>query len=174
VRDYINQNLYQECQLIAALNAYRFLRKRPFCEQGDDTYEELVDLVMARNGSAIGIEKAYRKLGIKKIGELDFSWSVEDLFSKLKLPVQMTVWHKRTGFHCCLIVGYLKRCRAFQVANFREVTTAEGWVFAEDLYQWDPRVDLKPKFAVFGLRGQQYRRECRLIKQAGELILKAN
>lgn len=160
---YINRNLYSECQLIAALNAYYFLHKKLYCVQNTQTYEDFVDLVHARDGAAIAIDKAYRKLGLKKIGTLNFSWSVEDLFSQLKLPVQMTVWHKRTGFHCGLIVGYSKRCRAFQIANFREVTTAEGWVFIEDLYQWTPRVGGMEKFEVIGLKGQRYRREKRLI-----------
>ena len=162
---FINENLYQECQLISALNAYRFLHKKNFCEQGDEVYEELVDLVLARDGAAVCIEKAYRRLGLKVVGMPHFLLDVEDLFQSMKLPIQMNVWHKKVGFHCCLIVGYSKQCRAFQVANFQEVTTADGWVFAEDLYQWRSCINCDDRFVVFGLRGRDYSKEKRRIKK---------
>jgi hypothetical protein len=166
-QNYINQNRYFECQVIAALNAYFFLNKKTFCSQQTQQYEDLVDLAAARDGASVFIEKVYRKIGIKRVGILKYIWEVENIFSALKLPVAMSVWHKRLGLHRCLIVGQSKKCRAFRIANFSPVTTAEGWVFIEDLYQWVPHTDTGPHFEVLGKTGRKYQKEKKLLKITG-------
>lgn len=158
---YVNKNLYSECQMITALNAYHFFMKKPYCKQGDKTYEELVDLCGARHGSAIDIEKVHRKLGIKKMYK--FSSEVRlDLWPQIRLPLEMKVWHKKTGFHSTLIVDYSVKCMAIRVANFPQVTSHEGWMFIEDVYQYlDPLTSRRGNlpFEYFGLRGRKYLKE---------------
>jgi len=63
-KPYINRQKCSECQLVTALNAYTYLHGRPYCEQDSDEYERLVDMVGARHGSAIHIERAWKLLGI--------------------------------------------------------------------------------------------------------------
>lgn len=136
-KEYINDQLYCECQLVTALNAYYFFHGKQFCKQGDEKYEELVNLVSARIGSAIGIEKVHKILGIQQTVKQGIQhWTDLDQWPKYKLPLEMNVWHKKTGFHSCLIVGYSRQCRAIRVANFRQATTALGWMFVEDVYQY--------------------------------------
>ena len=163
---YINKNLYSECRVITALNAYHFLMKKPYCKQGDETYMELVDLCGAYIGSAIGVEKVHQKLGIKKRQGFS-SLLLLDLWPKVRLPLEMNVWHKKMGFHSTLIVDYSIKCRAIQVANFPQVTSHEGWMFVEDVYQYvKHRVNCKGyfPFVFFGLRGKKYPKEEKELK----------
>lgn len=80
---YINRQLYSECALITALNAYYFLTGKQYCEMGDKTYEELVDLVMAREGAAIAPKKAWDVLEIKSIDKLDYRLELENLIRQV-------------------------------------------------------------------------------------------
>ena len=67
-RQYHNSQKYSDCQLISAINAhYYWYGKR--IDQDSEEYESLVDLVSARHGGAISIEKAHKKLGLKVLWE---------------------------------------------------------------------------------------------------------
>jgi len=50
--------------------------------------------------------------------------------------MEINVWHKRTGFHSALIVDHEPKCDAYRITNFKEAATHDGWLFAEDLYQF--------------------------------------
>ena len=134
---YINHQKYSECQLITALNAYYYLTGNVYCKIGSKKYEKLVDLVKARYGSAICIEKAHKKLGLVIKEKHRYFYSFK---KKLPLPIEINVWHKRTGFHSVLIVEQCEKCNTVRIANFRHVTCSDGWVFKEDLYQWEGKI----------------------------------
>ncbi|GAG89753.1 unnamed protein product, partial [marine sediment metagenome] len=62
-KKYRNRNSTEgDCQLITAVNAYYYLTGKTV---NDEDYEKYVDLVGTGHGSAISIEKVWRKLGIK-------------------------------------------------------------------------------------------------------------
>ena len=164
-KKYLNKQKYSECQVVTAINAYYFLTGKTI-KQDSDEYEELVDISYARYGSAICIEKIYKKLGIKIIWSgdslLDFKLefeksnnSLSDYMPKYKkgkipLPLEFNCWHKKTGFHSTLIVDHIIRCGVYRIANFRVATSLEGWIFEEDLYQFGTKQTGK-KFKLFGL-----------------------
>ncbi|MFA4971355.1 MAG: hypothetical protein WC683_01995 [bacterium] len=134
-RHLINRQLYSECQLVAALNAYYVLTGCIHCHLGDPEYERLVDLIHARDGAAIQVVRAERDLQIRRAPHPAFThWTdLRNLAHHPNLPLTMDVWHKRTGYHRALIVAYSKQCDAIRVANFPQATTDQGWMFLEDV-----------------------------------------
>lgn len=147
--NYIQKNKYSECQLITALNAYYYLTGK-YIKQDSKRYETLVDLAGARHGSAICIEKVWDKLGVKVIKEsnsiLDFICDKKALF-----PIEYSIWHKRYGFHSTLIVDYEPKSDAVRITNFDKVTTFDGWIFREDLYQFETTIGGHRKtYRLFG------------------------
>lgn len=161
--NYINKNLYSECQLITALNAYYYLTGKTYCKQNDKEYEKLVDLVCARNGSAINIERAHRRLKLKIIGKVSHWSLIGDVLKKIELPLEVSLWHKKTGYHSVLIVDYSSKVEAIQITNFRYETTNRGWFFLEDLYKfWRNSPGMHCRF--FGLRGQNYNEYKKILK----------
>ena len=110
---YIHKQKYSECQLVCALNALIFFGKK-VCNVGSKEYEELVDLVCARYGSAIQIRRAYKKLGLKyREGKLDLEWI------KNNLPVAIIIRSKKVGWHQVLIIKVDRNI--CYTANFKEV-----------------------------------------------------
>lgn len=144
---YINKNLYSECQLITALNAYYYLTGKCI-RQKSKRYEKLVDLVGARYGSAINIEKVWNKLGLRVIKEGN---SLFD-FKPTDLPLEYSIWHKKYGFHSTLIVNYNIEVDAVQITNFDKVTNWLGWMFKEDMYMYAEQCGDKPIYRLFGLK----------------------
>ena len=144
MKKYINENKYNECQLITALNAHHYLIGRLYCKQNSDKYEELVDLVKARHGAAIGIEKAWRKLGLKVLYQCRNAMDLVNFGSKkfgfknrtIPLPVELNIWHKRYGFHSTLIVDQCLKTGCYKITNFKWETSSDGWIFVEDLYKF--------------------------------------
>lgn len=153
---YINKNKYSECQLITALNAYYYLTGKQYCKQDSQDYEDLVDLVKARHGAAICVEKAWKKFGIEIVWE---GISLYDLFEKktLRLPIEFNVWSKGYGFHSTLIVDYNTKCDALRITNFGRETNSQGWIFREDIYKYQSFCDQRDyeMFRVFALRGDK-------------------
>ena len=149
-KKYLNKQKYSECQLVTAINACYYLTGKTI-EQDSDEYEELVDLVAARNGSAICIEKAYEKLGLKVLGQYRSIYSFEQIKTrKIPLPMEVGIWHKKTGFHSILIVDHCLKTDCYRVANFRYQTSLEGWMFAEDLYQFERDMNKGWIYRLFG------------------------
>ena len=151
---YIHKNKYSECQLITALNAYYCLTGKQYCKQDSQEYEDLVDLVCARNGAAIQIKKVWDILGIETI------WggiSLSDLGSEIRLPIEFSVWAKGWGFHSTLIVDYVKKCDAYRITNFKGETSIKGWVFGEDLYKSESFHFHREyeSYRLFGLKGDK-------------------
>jgi len=147
---YIHQNKYSECQLISALNAYYYLTGKCI-KQDSKKYENLVDLVKARNGSAIGIEKAWNKLGIKIVKE---SNSILDFVKNdtIQCPLEYNIWHKRYGFHSTLIVDHDSKIDVCRITNFKWIATLDGWMFREDMYQFEQAVTGRKTYRLFGLK----------------------
>ncbi len=86
---------YAACQLISAINARIFFGGDDI---SDELFEELVDLVCARNGSAIGVQKAYPVLGLEYTdGTMDYDWIKENL------PVAISFYSIKWGFHSALV-----------------------------------------------------------------------
>jgi len=132
-KKYINEQKYSECQVITAINAYYYLTGKTISQDSEE-YEKLVDLVSARNGSAIGIEKVHKKLGLVTLKRV--KW-LHEFGPKLPLPIEASVWHKKTGFHSVLMVDYCKKTDCIRIANFSQATNMRGWMFGEDFYQFE-------------------------------------
>jgi len=130
---YHNSQLYSECSLVTALNAQYYLTGR-FIKQDSAQYERLVDLCKARAGSAISIEKVYKRLKIT-IAQHFGSWFEYKLaFKKTKnlFPAEVKVWEKHYGFHSVCLVDREPKTGCFRVTNFRYQTSLMGWIFDED------------------------------------------
>jgi hypothetical protein len=123
---YINKQKYSECQLITALNAHYYLTGKTI-NQESKKYEQLVDLVKARNGSAICIEESWGRLDIYPFNYRRY------LSGDFPLPFEINVWYKKCGFHSVCAVDYNKEVEALRVPNLKWLTTFEGWIFIEDL-----------------------------------------
>ena len=137
---YHNSQLYSECSLVTALNAQYYLTGK-FIKQNSTQYEKLVDLCKAREGSAICIEKIYKRLKIEVARHFE-SWfdykralsnakDYTDLYDRL-FPAEVKVWEKHYGFHSVCLVDYEGRSTCFRVTNFRYQTSLSGWMFDED------------------------------------------
>lgn len=175
---YLNSQKYSECQLVTALNAYYHLTGKVYCKQDSQEYEDLVDGCCARNGAAIGIEKTHKQLGLRTVGYSPFlfpsfktQWLRKDALArrkkgifpkkhyytetnrgKIELPIEITVWHKMTGFHSALIVDHCLKTEAYRIANFRHATSTGGWMFTEDLRLYLDDMNKGWCFRLFGLR----------------------
>jgi len=174
---YLNKQLYSECQLVTAINAYYFFTGKTI-KQDSKEYGDLVDLCGARHGSAICIEKVHKKLGLTTIGYSEYlSTSFENQWlslrqinkckkgifpkkykkpkarkGKIELPLELTIWHKKTGFHSVLIVDHCLKTECFQIVNFRHETTVKGWLFIENLYMYMNTMNKGWCFRLFGRR----------------------
>lgn len=95
------KNRHSCCQLVAAINAMTILTGQMTLTE--DEIEELVDLVVCRNGGALNIEAAFPIIGLKVTeyegGIPPFAWFHENM------PVSFAHHDPRYGFHCSLIVG---------------------------------------------------------------------
>ena len=151
---YHNKNKYSECQLITALNACYYLTGR-YVSQSSKEYEELVDLCGVRHGSAVNIEKAWKRLNIevKNVYLSSLSWWEEN---NPPLPLEIMIWHKAHGYHSVLAVDYEPRTDAFRIPNFRWATNLKGWMFFEDLMHFviknPDRTEPRYSYRHFGLR----------------------
>lgn len=131
---YQNKQKYSECQLVSALNAAYHLGEK-YIDPDSEEYERLVDLVLARNGSAITIEYAYRYLRLK-YGDVKPCWESIEFAMEMKLPVGMGLSTKKYGSHSALIVkkaydnsrgGY-----KLKVPNLSHYTNKQMWIHWEE------------------------------------------
>ena len=124
---YLNSQKYQECRLVAAINAAIFLNELPISQESIE-YERLVDLVKARHGAAISISKAHEYLRIipHELNFLDLKTIKKYL--DIDNPIEAVVWHKEPGLHSVLIVDYKKENNKIRVLNFEEITNNQWWV----------------------------------------------
>jgi len=165
-KNYINFQLRSECQLISALNAYYYLTGNRITQDSQE-YESLIDLSLARKGTALNIEKVHDKLGIEPIGYSNhfhilinkwykFNTQEEIEFPKeeqeFKLPIEMNVFHKKTGFHSVLIVDTCIKTECIRITNFSDATSLNGWFFSEDLYQYIHHCNQGWVFRLFGIK----------------------
>lgn len=166
-KKYHNRQKYSECQLVTALNIYYYLTGK-WTNQESKRYENLIDLCGARHGSAVQIEKVWKRLKIepkqffRHTYEL-LEWQEEKSNVGFPLPLEVSIWHKRSGFHSAAIVDYEMRTECVRILNFRHETSTTGWLFLEDLYKFlvnNPNLD-KPryKFRLFGLVNNSLRGE---------------
>ena len=123
---FLNSQKYQECRLVAAINAAIFLNELPILQESIE-YERLVDLVKARHGAAIGISKAHKYLRIIP-HELNFiDLKTTKKYIDIESPIEIVVWHKEPGLHSALITGYNKEDNKIRVLNFEEITDDQWW-----------------------------------------------
>ena len=126
-------NTAGDCQLVTALNAYYYFTGRKVFPDSDE-YEELVDLVGCRHGSAVCIKKAHELLGL----EIVQSWTKNEAEAilvgrgELSLPSELNIWHHNYGFHSVALLDYVGQCNALRVSNFRS-ETLHGWIFGRQL-----------------------------------------
>jgi len=89
---------YAACQLISAINARIFLGGKDI---SNELFEWLVNLVCARYGGALGVEKAYPYLGLGchngPTGPMDLNWI------KKNLPVELGIYSTKWGRHSILV-----------------------------------------------------------------------
>ena len=156
--NYLNKNkpgLF-DCQLVSTLNAYYYLTGKIWCKQDSEEYERLIEVCKCRYGAAISIEKIHKIMGIKVIGysnSIHFpEWTKKhqsypqkkkprllNINPKqiLPLPIEASIWHKRYGFHSVLIVDQCLKTDCLRITNFEWATSQQGWLFKEDMYQFD-------------------------------------
>ena len=128
MKKYINKQKYAECQLITVLNAAMYLDDI-YIDPESDEYERLVDLVGARHGSAIQINKAIDYL------DLDYDFIPKHFNSvkkelKNNRPVEIGIWCLGYGFHSCLIIN--RKGSKVKIANFKKKTN-RGWIDWKEL-----------------------------------------
>lgn len=150
-KNYINQQKYSECQVISAINAYYYFTGRTI-KQNSPEYEGLVDQASARHGSAIRIKKIHDQLGLIVLKGSMNLFDLGNSRGRLSLPIEATVWHKRTGYHSVLIVDQCLKTGCIRVANFQQVTSTGGWMFKEDFYQYERNICKDWKFRLLGMR----------------------
>lgn len=119
---------YSCCQLISAINARIFLWMDDI---SDDEFEKLAELVCCKNGSAIGVHKAYPSLG------LDFEDHEPELdWIRQNLPASIGYYDPEYGFHNALIIA----------VNGNEVTIVNA---AWERIEWDKiRIYNGPHFSM--------------------------
>lgn len=130
ISHYLNDQKYQECQVVTAINIYqRLTRKR--INPTSKLYEELVDLAGARYGGAIRIKPVHQRLGIKpdRYFKHIYAWRCQGR----PLPIELHIWHPHYGFHSCAAVDYVAKCEALRVANLLHHTTCTGWIFLDEI-----------------------------------------
>jgi len=133
-KNYIKHNTrddihYADCQLVTAINAYYYLTSK-IIKQDSDKYRELAKLSGCIHGSCINITKSYDRLGI--CVDKEFEWYNMHEYLKSNCFMEVTVWHKKYGFHSVSIVDYSKKTDCIRVTNFEYETSLNGWMFFED------------------------------------------
>lgn len=133
-----NGQLYDDCQVVAAFNAWISLYHVGHYEIKrvvEDHYEELVDLAGARHGAALTIEKVHDKLGLVWGEGFKTLYNWKD--AVYPGPAVFSVWHPYYGFHAVCCTDVLTECSAMRVLNFdRETTVDGGWIFRERFAPW--------------------------------------
>jgi len=148
---YLNTQKYSECQLVTAINAWYHLTGRSIAQDTEE-YEALVDRCCARHGTALGMQKIHQQFGLRILAEHESLWEFRKGSRTLPLPIEACLWHKRTGFHSVLIVDQCLKTDCLRITNFRQVTSGEGWMFSEDLYQYEHRAPAMAKYRLFGVK----------------------
>ena len=120
---------YADCQVVSAVNAYHVLTGE-MAYKSEKSYRALCRLAGACYGSAIRIEKVYKKLGIERQKSTYFPGTESKRFTH---PIDCTIWHVKYGYHNILIVDSAPKCNAIRVTNFEYETTTQGWMFEQNL-----------------------------------------
>jgi hypothetical protein len=119
------------CQLISAINANIFLGGK---NVSNELYEKLVDITNCRNGTCLGITKAYPILGLRyengpKGGKRENSQEKRDKFSpkwiEKHLPVEISTYDDKMDFHSSLIVK-VKDGKVKIINHYKKWFTWEG------------------------------------------------
>ena len=117
---YIDKQKYACCQLIAAFNALIFFREEA-PDLDSEAFEILADIAKCKHGGALNIEEIHKILGL--IHENGW-WSLEWITNNL--PVEMSVWHDKVGYHSILIVAV--KGDKLRIANF---TKKKWWKYGD-------------------------------------------
>jgi hypothetical protein len=125
-RSYLERQKYAECQLVSAINAAIHLGE-PRVDPRSEEYERLVDLVGARHGSAIQIERAHRYLRLVREPLVPLSWDRVQGALLMGYPVEVTALHKTRGFHSGLSTAFKARGRKLLLRNWASHGGSE-WV----------------------------------------------
>ncbi len=130
--NYIHKNSLgnQDCQLVTAINACYYLTGE-IVRQDSKLYKQLLKLGGCEYGSCCATKKIWKALGIWEDKRLNYY----DLRKYLKKNcfIELTVWHKRHGYHSVAIVDWIKKAECIRVINFRYETSIAGWMFLEDI-----------------------------------------
>ena len=128
------QKFGSECKVTTAMNVYYYLTGKQI-KIDSKRYDSLVDLAGARHGTAICVEKVWKRLGLEIVN----TFTQNDVFRdfiicrrKIKLPMEATIQHKYYHFHSVLIVDQDVNKEMFRIANFRYACSKLGWIFYED------------------------------------------
>lgn len=135
VSGYINRNSIikkyrADCQLVTAVNAHYHLTGKTI-KQDTREYKKLAEMCRCCHGSCINIQKAWEYLGITE--DERFSWFELKEYLEEGCFIEISIWHKRYGYHSCAIVDYESKTEAVRIANFKWETSTKGWAFLEDI-----------------------------------------
>lgn len=95
---------YSHCQLVTAFNALIFYGKSAPRQHGK-RFERLIDLIYARNGSALAVSRAHHELGLKTVTIPHNIRAIKRHLDRGR-PVEIHITRDWAGFHSVLIVGY--------------------------------------------------------------------
>ncbi len=126
-KNFINKQLYSECQLITIINAHIFYGG-DYIKPGYFEYERLVDFTCARHGGAICIDNALKYFSLKVIPLKRISIDIIKTFLDVNIPIALCIYDKQVGNHSVLCVGYYSN--SLQIMNYQGTND-------EDLIEWD-------------------------------------
>lgn len=122
MKTYLHNQKYAECQLVTAINSAIMLGQ-PFIGPETSEYERLVDLVGARYGSAISIQKAWDYLRL----DSELLPSEFRVLSHYKEdPFEVGVWTEKHGYHSVMVRKDLAKEDGVIVHNIAEEDEGNG------------------------------------------------
>lgn len=129
---YQSHQLYNECQLVAVINAAIHLGESPVTV-GSPEYERLVDLVDARKDGAYHIEKAVDYLRLRMKRQSCNLWRIKT-WLKEGFPIGINV-DLPDEPHAATIVAYRKKGNEpeLKVPNLNYKENRYGWIKWKDL-----------------------------------------
>ena len=79
-------------------------------------------------------------MGLVVIKKNEFLSEFEDEHNgKIALPLEVSMWHPKVGFHSVAIVDHCLKTNCLMMPNFRHVTSSGLWIFVEDFRLYESR-----------------------------------
>jgi len=142
-KNIINQNTpgRPDCQMVSAINAY-YILTGDIIKRGSERYEEYCRIARCMAGAALCIDEVYEDLGLKRTTK-HFGIPWDRFNTKIKkseyrkfLPLEVSIWYKRAGFHSVLIYDFEPITDSVRVSGFHWETNSLGWMYWKDFQHY--------------------------------------